>query len=186
MVTLYIKGNENALAELLRRHKLKVFSFILKNVKDRALAEDIFQDVFVKVVQTLKSGSYKEEGKFLPWVMRISYNLCIDHFRKAKRMPMASNPHHEDYDIFRTIKNGDDNIEEKIIREQILKHAKRLIQELPEEQREVITLRYYSDMSFQEIADHTNVSINTALGRMRYALINMRRLVKEKQIVLSV
>jgi RNA polymerase sigma-70 factor (ECF subfamily) len=154
-------------------------------VKDSALAEDIFQDVFVKVIHTLKSGNYNEEGKFLPWIMRIAHNLSIDHFRKAKRMPVVQN-NNDEFDIFRTLKITDDNVEDKMVKDQILKDVKSLIKELPQEQQEVLILRHYADMSFQEIADFTNVSINTALGRMRYALINLRKIVKKKDIVLTV
>jgi RNA polymerase sigma-70 factor (ECF subfamily) len=153
-------------------------------VKDSALAEDIFQDVFVKVIHTLKSGNYNEEGKFLPWIMRIAHNLSIDHFRRAKRMPKAQV--REDVDIFRTLKLDELNIEDQMVKDQILKDVKKLIRELPPEQQEVLILRHYADMSFQEIADFTNVSINTALGRMRYALINMRKIIEQNKIILSV
>jgi RNA polymerase sigma factor (sigma-70 family) len=180
LVHNYLQGNESALAELINRHQQKVFTYIRMLVKDSQLAEDIFQDVFVKVIHTLKSGNYNEEGKFLPWIMRIAHNLSIDHFRKAKRMPVVQNSSkdNEEFDIFRTIRNMDDNVEDKMVKE--------LIKELPPEQQEVLILRHYADMSFQEIADFTNVSINTALGRMRYALINLRKIVKQKEIILSV
>ena len=188
LVSNYINGDESALAVLIQRHKQKVFSYVRMLVKDVQVAEDIFQDVFLKVIHTLKSGNYNEEGKFLPWVMRIAHNLSIDHFRRAKRMPMANQNQKEDdeYDVFRTIRDTDDTVEGKIVKAQILQDVKRLIKELPAEQQEVIILRHYADMSFQEIADFTNVSINTALGRMRYALINLRRIVKDKEIILSV
>jgi RNA polymerase sigma-70 factor (ECF subfamily) len=188
LVSNYINGDESALAVLIKRHKQKVFSYVRMLVKDVQVAEDIFQDVFLKVIHTLKSGNYNEEGKFLPWVMRIAHNLSIDHFRRAKRMPMANQSQKEDdeYDVFRTISDTDETIEGKIVKAQILQDVKRLIKELPAEQQEVIILRHYADMSFQEIADFTNVSINTALGRMRYALINLRRIVKDKEIILSV
>jgi RNA polymerase sigma-70 factor (ECF subfamily) len=188
LVSNYINGDESALAVLIQRHKQKVFSYVRMLVKDVQVAEDVFQDVFLKVIHTLKSGNYNEEGKFLPWVMRIAHNLSIDHFRRAKRMPMANQNQKEDdeYDVFRTIRDSDDTIEGKIVKAQILEDVKRLIKELPAEQQEVIILRHYADMSFQEIADFTNVSINTALGRMRYALINLRRIVKDKEIILSV
>jgi RNA polymerase sigma-70 factor (ECF subfamily) len=188
LVSNYINGDESALAVLIKRHKQKVFSYVRMLVKDVQVAEDIFQDVFLKVIHTLKSGNYNEEGKFLPWVMRIAHNLSIDHFRRAKRMPMANQNQKEDdeYDVFRTIRDTDDTVEGKIVKAQILQDVKRLIKELPAEQQEVIILRHYADMSFQEIADFTNVSINTALGRMRYALINLRRIVKDKEIILSV
>ena len=188
LVSNYINGDESALAALIKRHKQKVFSYVRMLVKDVQVAEDVFQDVFLKVIHTLKSGNYNEEGKFLPWVMRIAHNLSIDHFRRAKRMPMANQNQKEDdeYDVFRTIRDTDDTVEGKIVKAQILQDVKRLIKELPAEQQEVIILRHYADMSFQEIADFTNVSINTALGRMRYALINLRRIVKDKEIILSV
>jgi len=186
LVHQYIQGNEQALSELVTRHQQKIFTYVRMMVKDGALAEDIFQDVFMKVIHTLKSGNYNEEGKFLPWIMRIAHNMSIDHFRRAKRMPIVqNNPNNEDFDIFRTLRITDDNIEDKLVKDQILKDVKRLIKELPEEQQEVLVLRHYADMSFQEIADYTNVSINTALGRMRYALINLRKIVKSKDIILT-
>jgi len=184
LVRNYINGNEEALSELVIRHQQKVFAYIRMLVKDSALAEDIFQDVFVKVIHTLKSGNYNEEGKFLPWIMRIAHNLSIDHFRRAKRMPKAQVK--EDVDIFRTLKLDELNIEDQMVKDQILKDVKKLIRELPPEQQEVLILRHYADMSFQEIADFTNVSINTALGRMRYALINMRKIIEQNKIILSV
>jgi RNA polymerase sigma-70 factor (ECF subfamily) len=153
------------------------------NVKDRHLAEDLFQDTFIKVINNLRCGNYNDEGKFLPWVMRIAHNLIIDHFRKSNRIPTIEN--NDEYDIFNTIKIYDDCIEDKMITEQIHKDVKKLIALLPDEQREVIVMRHFADMSFKEIAEQTNVSINTALGRMRYALINLRRLVKENDIILS-
>ena len=185
LVHQYINGNEQSLSVLVTRHQQKVFTYVRMLVKDSALAEDIFQDVFVKVIHTLKSGNYNEEGKFLPWIMRIAHNLSIDHFRKSKRMPFVQN-NNDEFDIFRTLRITDDNIEDKLVKEQILKDVKALIKELPPEQQEVLILRHYADMSFQEIADFTNVSINTALGRMRYALINLRKIVSKKQIVLTV
>lgn len=184
LIRNYINGHEESLSVLVSRHQQKIYSYIRMLVKDGALAEDIFQDVFVKVINTLKSGNYNEEGKFLPWVMRIAHNLSIDHFRKAKRFQVINQ--REDIDIFRTVKIDDDNVEDEIIKKQILKDVKKLIKELPAEQQEVLILRHYADMSFQEIADFTNVSINTALGRMRYALINLRKIIKEKEIILSV
>jgi len=183
LVRNYINGHEESLSELVTRHQKKVFTYIRMLVKDSELAEDLFQDVFVKVIHTLKSGNYNEEGKFLPWVMRIAHNISIDHFRKAKRIPVVQTK--DDFDIFRTLRIEDDNVEEKLIQEQILEDVKKLIIELPAEQQEVLILRHYADMSFQEIAAFTNVSINTALGRMRYALINLRKIVKQKEIILS-
>ncbi|MCB0820190.1 MAG: sigma-70 family RNA polymerase sigma factor [Bacteroidetes bacterium] len=184
LVRNYINGHEEALSVLVTRHQQKVYSYIRMMVKDSTLAEDIFQDVFVKVINTLKSGNYNEEGKFLPWVMRIAHNLTIDHFRKAKRMQMVQPK--DDSDIFRTLKIDELNMEDQLVKKQILKDVKRLIKELPPEQQEVLILRHYADMSFQEIADFTNVSINTALGRMRYALINLRKIIKQNEIILSV
>ena len=183
LVRNYINGHEEALSVLVSRHQQKVFTYIRMLVKDSALAEDIFQDVFVKVIHTLKSGNYNEEGKFLPWIMRIAHNLSIDHFRKSKRIPVVQPK--DDFDIFRTLRIEDDNVEDKMVKDQILKDVKKLIKELPAEQQEVLILRHYADMSFQEIADFTNVSINTALGRMRYALINLRKIVKQKDMILS-
>lgn len=184
LVRNYINGHEEALSVLVTRHQQKVYSYIRMMVKDSTLAEDIFQDVFVKVINTLKSGNYNEEGKFLPWVMRIAHNLTIDHFRKSKRMQMVQPK--DDSDIFRTLKIDELNMEDQLVKKQILKDVKRLIKELPPEQQEVLILRHYADMSFQEIADFTNVSINTALGRMRYALINLRKIIKQNEIILSV
>lgn len=183
LVRNYINGHEESLSELVTRHQKKVFTYIRMLVKDTELAEDLFQDVFVKVIHTLKSGNYNEEGKFLPWVMRIAHNISIDHFRKAKRIPVVQTK--DDFDIFRTLRIDDDNVEERMIQDQILEDVKKLIVELPAEQQEVLILRHYADMSFQEIAAFTNVSINTALGRMRYALINLRKIVKQKEIILS-
>lgn len=184
LVKNYLNGNESAIAELINRHQQRVFAYIRMLVKETTLAEDIFQDTFVKVVHTLKSGNYNEEGKFLPWVMRIAHNLSIDHFRKAKRIQLVQPK--DDEDVFRTIGNNEDTIEDKLIKSQVLKDIKRLIRELPQEQQEVLILRHYADMSFQEIAEYTDVSINTALGRMRYALINLRKIIKKNDIVISV
>jgi RNA polymerase sigma factor (sigma-70 family) len=186
LIHSYIQGNEDALSVIVQRHKQKVYAYIRKLVNDATLAEDLFQDVFVKVIHTLKSGNYNEEGKFLPWVMRIAHNLSIDYFRKEKRLPQVQHQGRDDFDIFRTIRLADDNVEDKMVKEQILRDVKKLIRELPEEQREVIMLRLYEDMSFQEIAEQTNVSINTALGRMRYALINLRKIIKDNSINLDV
>jgi len=182
LVQLYIARKETALAELIRRHKDKVFTSIMMFVKDTYLAEDIFQDTFIKVIDTLRRGNYYEDGKFLPWVMRISYNLCIDHFRKTKRRPTITNS--DGFDIFNVLKFEANNAEEDMIRGETISKVRQLVEKLPSEQKEVVVLRHYADMSFKEIAAITNVSINTALGRMRYALINMRKMIEEKQIVL--
>ena len=183
LVSRYIKGNELALEMLINRHKDRVFGYINNLLKDKQLAEDIFQDVFIKVIHTIKAGKYNEEGKFLPWVMRISHNMVIDYFRKAKRMRTTSG--NEDFDIFDTIKRTDPNVEDEMMAIQVQGDVKKLIEFLPSDQKEVLKLRYYSELSFKEIAEETNVSINTALGRMRYALINLRKLIEEKELRLT-
>ncbi|MFN0729555.1 RNA polymerase sigma factor [Polaribacter gochangensis] len=182
LVSDYIHGNEYALEILIKRHQQRLFSFIYSKVKDRDITEDIFQDTFIKVIRTLKKGNYNEEGKFLPWVVRISHNLVIDHFRKSNRMPKFRNT--DEFDIFSVL--GDDvlNAEKKIIKEQIHADVRELINELPEEQKQVLVMRMYNDMSFNEISENTGVSINTALGRMRYALINLRKLIEKNKIIL--
>jgi RNA polymerase sigma factor (sigma-70 family) len=189
LVKLYINGNEAAFEVLLKNHKQKVYGYIYKMVKDSELAEDIFQDTFIKVIHTLKQDKYNEEGKFLPWVMRIAHNLIIDYFRKSNRMPIAGRKKRagedDDFDIFSTIKISDKNIQDHIIEEQILNDVKKLIDYLPADQKEVLVMRHYQDMSFKDIAETTGISINTALGRMRYALINLRKLVKDHNIELT-
>lgn len=183
LVSEFLKGNEDTLQELILRHERKIFTSIFLLVKDKELANDIFQDTFIKVINTLRSGNYNEEGKFISWVMRIAHNLVIDHFRSLKRMPMVYDT--DDYSVFDTIPLQDGNIEDKIIAEQIQMDVRRLIEELPYDQREVVIMRHFANMSFKEIAECTNVSINTSLGRMRYALINLRKLISEKQLVLT-
>ena len=183
LVTRYINGCERSLAVLVERHKLKIFNFIYSKVFDRDIAEDIFQDTFIKVIRTLKRGVYQEEGKFLPWVMRISHNLVIDHFRKSNRIPIFESK--DDFDIFQIIGDDVPNVESNMIDKQVVEDLQKLITELPDDQREVLTMRLYKDMSFKKIAESTGVSINTALGRMRYAVINIRKLITEHQIVLS-
>lgn len=179
LVHLYVSGDESALSVLLNRHKSKIYTSIYLLVKDRYLAEDIFQDTFIKVINTLKSGKYNEEGKFLPWVIRIAHNLVIDHFRKEKRTPTITTS--EGFDIFDTIGVSEESTEDKILRDQSHADLRLLIQKLPEEQKEVLIMRHYADLSFKEIADLTGVSINTALGRMRYALNNLRRMIQERE-----
>lgn len=183
LIRLFISGDHNALETLINRHQRKLFSYILLIVKDKHLAEDVFQDTFIKIINTLRAGAYNEEGKFLPWAMRIAHNLIIDFFRKSKRMPFRENS--EEYDLFDTLKVYDETIEDKIIIAQIHDDVKKLIEHLPEEQKEVLKMRHYEEMSFKEIAQQTDVSINTALGRMRYALINLRKLIDEHNIVLT-
>jgi len=183
LVSDYIKGNENALGILITRHKQKIYSFIYSKVYDRDVAEDIFQDTFIKVIRTLKRGAYNEEGKFLPWVMRISHNLVIDFFRKNNRMPKFDNS--GDFNIFSVLSDSTLNAEKTIIKEQVENDVRRLVDELPDDQREVLLMRIYNDMSFKEISERTGVSINTALGRMRYALINLRKIIDKHNIVLT-
>ena len=183
LVSNYIKGQESALEVLITRHKQRIYSFIYSKVFDRDIAEDIFQDTFIKVIKTLKRGKYNEEGKFLPWVMRIAHNLVIDHFRKNNRMPKFDNS--GDFNIFSVISDNALNAEKSIIKGQVEADVRRLIDELPEDQKEVLMMRMYNDMSFKEISERTGVSINTALGRMRYALINMRKVIEKHNIVLT-
>lgn len=180
LINLYLSGQQVALEELLKRHKSKIYSSIYLMVKEKALAEDIFQDTFIKVIKTLRDGKYNEEGKFLPWVLRIAHNLVIDHFRREKRNPTVNNQS-DDFDIFDTIKVYDESTEDRMLKEQAHSDLRKLIQELPEDQREVLIMRHFGDLSFKEIAEFTNVSINTALGRMRYALNNLRKLMEEKE-----
>ncbi|PRX55122.1 RNA polymerase sigma factor [Flagellimonas meridianipacifica] len=183
LVKNYIAGDEKALEVLINRYNQRISSFIYSKVLDRDVAEDIFQDTFIKVIKTLKRGSYSEEGKFLPWVMRIAHNLIIDHFRKNKRMPKFEGS--DDFNIFSVIKDDKLNAEKRIIKDQIDRDLTLLIEELPDDQKEVLVMRIYKDMSFKEISENTGVSINTALGRMRYALINLRKIVDRHNIVLT-
>ncbi len=182
LVSDYIHGKEAALEVLIKRHQQRLFSFIYSKVQDRDITEDVFQDTFIKVIRTLKKGNYNEEGKFLPWVMRIAHNLVIDHFRKSNRMPSFKNT--DEFDIFSVLGDGSLNAEKQLIQEQIHSDVRELVNELPEEQKEVLVMRMYKDMSFKEISENTGVSINTALGRMRYALINMRKLIEKHKIIL--
>ena len=183
LIGLYLKGNERAFEELLGRYKEKIFTSIYLFVKDQAQAEDIFQDVFIKIVDTLRKGKYNHEGKFLQWALRISYNMCVDNFRRSKRRPTVSPT--ETFDIFGVLENPEDNVEQTIMKSQTHERIRKLVDALPPEQREVVILRHYADMSFKEISQLTRVSINTALGRMRYALINIRRMMEEKQVTLQ-
>ncbi|WP_298486327.1 sigma-70 family RNA polymerase sigma factor [uncultured Maribacter sp.] len=183
LVKQFINGDERALEALINKHNKRINGFIYSKVGDREVTEDIFQDTFMKVIRTLKRGAYNEEGKFLPWVMRIAHNLIIDHFRKTNRMPKFDGS--DSFSIFSMI--GDDklNIEKQLIKDQINSELSQLIKELPKDQQEVLEMRIYKDMSFKEISDNTGVSINTALGRMRYALINLRKIIEEYNIVLT-
>jgi RNA polymerase sigma-70 factor (ECF subfamily) len=178
----YIDGNEAYLEILIKRYQQRLYSFIYSKIKDKDLTEDIFQDTFIKVIKTLKKGNYNEEGKFLPWVMRISHNLIIDYFRKNNRMPKFKNT--DDFNIFSVLGDDSLNAEKQLIQDQIYDDVRELVNGLPDEQKEVLIMRMYKDMSFKEISENTGVSINTALGRMRYALINMRKLIEKNKIIL--
>jgi len=180
LISSYLSGQERALQELIHRHQQRIFSYIIVRVKDEELANDIFQDTFVKVIDTLKQGRYNEEGKFIQWTLRIAHNLVIDHFRRLKRMPTMSP--NDEFDIFDIIKDGKLSAESVMIKDQIEKDLHKLINQLPEDQREVLELRHFLGMSFKDIAEKTDVSINTALGRMRYALINLRKLMEKNQV----
>ncbi|SHF30604.1 RNA polymerase, sigma subunit, ECF family [Flavobacterium fontis] len=183
LVQQYIAGNENALAMLINRHQSKIYGFIYSKLPDRDVADDIFQDTFIKVIKTLKSNAYNEEGKFLPWVMRIAHNLIVDHFRKNKKMPVVRDT--DEFSIFSVIKDDSKTIEGLMISQVIEEDLRRIIQELPADQKEVLVMRIYQDLSFNEIAEITGVSINTALGRMRYALMNLRKVIEKNKIILT-
>ena len=184
LVESYRNGNVASFELLVERHQNKVFSYILMLVKDRQLADDIFQDTFLKIIRTIKAGAYKEEGKFIQFAMRIAHNLVIDHFRKSNRLPMADSVNNE-YSIIDNLKYTDRSVEEEMIEDQVYGDLRKMIELLPDEQKEVLNMRMYADMSFKEIADATNVSINTALGRMRYALINLRKMAKDYNLTLA-
>ena len=184
LVDSYRNGNVASFELLVERHQNKVFSYILMLVKDRQLADDIFQDTFLKIIRTIKAGAYKEEGKFIQFAMRIAHNLVIDHFRKSNRLPMADSVNNE-YSIIDNLKYTDRSVEDEMIEEQVYGDLRKMIELLPDEQKEVLNMRMYADMSFKEIADATNVSINTALGRMRYALINLRKMAKDYNLTLA-
>lgn len=183
LVKNYIAGDENALALLVKRHQSKIYGFIYSKMPDRDVADDVFQDTFIKVIKTLKSNSYNEEGKFLPWVMRIAHNLIVDHYRKSKKMPMLRET--EEFSIFSILTDNSLNVEGRIITDIIEKDLQKIVHELPADQKEVLIMRIYQDLSFNEIAELTGVSINTALGRMRYALMNLRKVIEKNQIILT-
>lgn len=183
LIQSYLGGSEKSLELLILRHKDRVFGYLYHMLRDEELANDLFQDTFMKVVRTMKLGQYNDEGKFLPWILRIAHNLAIDHFRKAKKMKTTSGG--EDFDIFDIIKGTDPSVEDTLVEDQIKDDLRNLIELLPEDQRTVLKMRHFCDMSFKEIAEETNVSINTALGRMRYALINLRKLIEQKQVSLT-
>lgn len=183
LVTDYMAGDENALAILIKRHESKIYGFIYSKVADREISNDIFQDTFIKVIKTLKTNSYNEEGKFLPWIMRIAHNLIIDFYRKSKKMPLFRET--EDFSIFSIMSDDSLTVENQIIADQVEVDIRRLVEELPQDQKEVLVMRMYQDMSFKEISETTGVSINTALGRMRYAIMNLRKIIDKHQIVLT-
>lgn len=177
LIRAYIDGDENGLKVLIDRYKSKIYTSIYVRIKDEFLAEDIFQETFIKVINTIKAGRYNEEGKFLPWVIRIAHNMVIDHFRKEKRGPSVING--DGYDIFEVLNFADEDAEHKLVRQQVDVDLKKLIQLLPDDQKEVLIMRHFCDMSFKDIAEITDVSINTALGRMRYALSNLRKMIED-------
>ncbi len=183
LIQAYLDGQDKAFEILLNRHKEKIYTSIYLFVKDQSRAEDIFQEVFIKIIKTIRKGKYNHEGKFVQWAMRISYNMCVDHFRKAKRRSIIHPT--DEFDIFDVIENPDPNREDTLIKDQTHAKVRKLIDKLPAEQREVVMLRHYADMSFKEIAQLTRVSINTALGRMRYALINIRKMVDDGHVILQ-
>ncbi|MCH2225284.1 MAG: sigma-70 family RNA polymerase sigma factor [Crocinitomicaceae bacterium] len=185
LVSEYIGGNEKAFEALLMRHKDKIYRFIYMKIRDGVLAQDIFQDTFIKIVNTLKAGSYNEEGKFLPWAMRIAHNLVIDHFRKSNKVRLISesSSQRDDYNIFHTIQMEDENIQEEMTRVELERQMVGLVEHLPDSQKDILKMRIFKEMSFKDIADKEDISINTALGRMRYALINLRKLIDKHQVI---
>lgn len=188
LITLYISGNEKAFEVLLMRHKDRIYRFVYMKVRDQVLAEDIFQDAFIKIIKTLKAGAYNEEGKFLPWAMRIAHNLVIDHFRKANKVRLISESSSmkDDFNIFSTLKLDELNVQEKMVTEELESQMVELIDYLPESQRDILVMRIFKEMSFKDIAELEGISINTALGRMRYALINLRKLIEKHQLTVEI
>ncbi len=187
LINAYVKGNEKAFEILLMRHKNKIHRFISMKLRDNDLTEDIFQETFIKIINTLKSGAYNEEGKFLPWAMRIAHNLVIDHFRKSSRVRLISesSSKSDDFNIFSTLKLTDENIEQSITRVELESQMVDLVEYLPDTQRDILKMRIFQDLSFQDISEMENISINTALGRMRYALINLRKLIEKHEMVVE-
>ncbi len=183
LISAYISGKHSSVNEIIRRHQSRVLGYIIVSVKDKEIANDIFQDTFIKVINKLKVGGYKEEGKFIQWVLRIAHNLIIDHFRKTGRVKMVRST--EEYDIFNQLPVFDKNIEDEMMAKQTHAKIRELVEQLPDSQREVLKMRHYQEMSFKDIADQTDVSINTALGRMRYAIINLRKMVEDNNIILA-
>ncbi len=183
VLNLYINGNENALNVLVDKYRSRIFGFIISKVKNKEVAEDIFQDAFIKVINTIKKGKYNEQGKFIVWVMTITHNLIMDYFRKQKKRKFLKPT--DDFNVFDVLNNGDLNIEQKLVKEQIFSQLKSLIKDLPFEQKRILEMRYYSKMSFKEISENCGISINTALGRMRYAIINLRKMIQKKGVTLT-
>lgn len=188
LVSMYLDGGEQAFEVLLLRHKDRIYRAIYNKVRERELAEDIFQETFVKIINTLKLGNYNEEGKFLPWAMRIAQNLVIDYFRKSSRMRMVNerSSKSEDFNIFSILKMEDPNVEQSMVRGELEQQMIQLLDHLPESQKDIIVKRIFQDLSFKEIADLEDISINTALGRMRYALINLRKMIEKHQLVTDI
>lgn len=185
LVTRFVGGENSAIEDIIYRYKSKVYSYIFITVRDQHLAEDLFQDTFIKVIRSLQDGKYNDNGRLLSWIMRIAHNLIIDHYRREKQLNTCSNTFN-DQDLFNSPKFSDENIEQLLVNDQVMKDVRRLVDELPDDQKEIILMRHYGGLSFKEIAEQTNVSINTALGRMRYALINLRRLIEQYQINLEI
>ncbi len=185
LVKQFMEGNQQSLEVLINRHRNRIYTYILITVKKQHIAEDIFQDTFIKVINSLRAGKYYEDGKFVSWVTRIAHNLTIDYFRKEKKMNTQSNISGE-IDLFNSTKFAEETIEQLMVKEQISKEVRAIIEELPADQKEIIVLRHYMEMSFKDISEQTGVSINTALGRMRYALINLRKIIEEKNLNLSI
>lgn len=185
LVNSFIEGDTSSIEQLIQRHKSKVFTYITMYLRDKSMAEDIFQETFLKVINSLRDGKYREDGRFLSWVMRIAHNLIIDHFRRERQNNVLSKDNYEG-DIFNSKQLSEANIEDNLVHNQIIEDVRKLLNELPDDQKEVIMLRHYAGLSFREIADQTDVSINTALGRMRYALINIRKMMEEKNISLTI
>ena len=183
LIKKYVEGNEAALSKLIKRHESRIYGFIYSKIKDKDITNDIFQDTFVKVIKTLKGNSYREEDKFLSWVLRISHNLIVDHFRKINRMPMCRET--EEFSIFSVMSDNSLNVENKIIIDQLEVDFKKLIEELVDDQKEILIMRIYQNMSFKEISEEKEISINTALGRMRYAINNLRKIIEKNQISLN-
>ena len=183
VLNLYINGNENALNVLIDKYRSRIFGFIFSKVKNKEVAEDIFQDAFIKVINTIKKGKYNEQGKFIVWVMTITHNLIMDYFRKQKKRKFLKPT--DNFNVFDVLNNGELNIEQKLVKEQIFSQLKSLIKDLPFEQKRILEMRYYSKMSFKEISENCGISINTALGRMRYAIINLRKIIQKKGVTLT-